>query len=944
MEPIADAKREYWCFISYRHADNKEPGRQWATWLHQRIETYEIPTDLVGTTNLRGDRIPDRIFPVFRDEDELPADADLASPIYRALDASRFLVVLCSPRARASLYVANEISHFKASGKSERVLAALIAGEPNASWNQAKGSREEDECFPLPLMHPVDGKGVLLTDQRAEPIAADFRLSSGGEGWTSPEALRQQLEAEGLSGAELKSRVEAYQKSSELAFLKIIAGILGVSLGTLTARDKTYQLEKARRRARVFRRVSAALAVLALIAVGGGVFALIQREEARRQRVLADARANEALEQRGLAEKRQREAEERRQEAELAKKAEAEQRRAAEASEDKAIRNLKTAREQQYLSGIRYAKESIKGGRTDNARLALFAAPEEERSLEWDVLLDLCGPSALKFDASKDPGLLYQGDPAVKASLSAAWKRMVPLMEGSGVRVQMSPSKRMGALFDPYSGRQGTRLRVFRVGFSEPVMELLSGNYGGIEGVEFTDDDSLMIVKMDLIRGYQSTVLGELPDKDESGEPVEIMQVIRVPERFSLGPQIKNSELFEFDWSETPEMEFEARAWRSSGFVVLARQLVGNEWKRYLTQSDWSLSNDGALRSEMKTDEECYSQLLPLGRMFLPSKEAQSASRLVGQRNGKELRALSTSFETPDGHILGLVNSINSSSAGEIWDLTESRLIRTVGESVNWPDINSENLFTRDVGGAFNADGTLVLVGPVKPPPGFRLKSDEGEEYDADSALAVFSVADGRLLNYLENTAMFETGRSSDPRFGFSPLSKHVCYSLYDGSEPSNSISVFDARTGADRKELGGYHRYLGWSPDEKNLITVDSATDAMTVQSLVEPQRKVVLQGAVMSGTGPAHEEIPIGQDPLTGRYLVGKYLFGEGGLEPLIDLDVVTATSDLRRWLIRSGPRSIDVVRGDLRQARLDPSKSSKLTTANRLLLDELKRSGVK
>ena len=37
--PSAGVKQPYWCFISYRHADNAEPGRQWATWLHQQIET-----------------------------------------------------------------------------------------------------------------------------------------------------------------------------------------------------------------------------------------------------------------------------------------------------------------------------------------------------------------------------------------------------------------------------------------------------------------------------------------------------------------------------------------------------------------------------------------------------------------------------------------------------------------------------------------------------------------------------------------------------------------------------------------------------------------------------------------------------------------------------------------------------------------------------------------
>jgi hypothetical protein len=49
----------------------------------------------------------------------LPADADLASSIIQALDRSRFLVVLCSPRVVESQYVAEEVVHFKQVGKVE---------------------------------------------------------------------------------------------------------------------------------------------------------------------------------------------------------------------------------------------------------------------------------------------------------------------------------------------------------------------------------------------------------------------------------------------------------------------------------------------------------------------------------------------------------------------------------------------------------------------------------------------------------------------------------------------------------------------------------------------------------------------------------------------------------------------------------------------------------
>ncbi len=57
----AIATREYLAFISYRHADNKQQGRQWATWLHQALETYEVPANLVGKTNSCGEVIPEHI-------------------------------------------------------------------------------------------------------------------------------------------------------------------------------------------------------------------------------------------------------------------------------------------------------------------------------------------------------------------------------------------------------------------------------------------------------------------------------------------------------------------------------------------------------------------------------------------------------------------------------------------------------------------------------------------------------------------------------------------------------------------------------------------------------------------------------------------------------------------------------------------------------------------
>ena len=276
---------KYWAFISYRHADNKEQDRGWATWLHQEIERYEVPAELVGTENKRGDIIPERIYPVFRDEESLPADADLASSISIALDHSKFLTVLCSPRAVESKYVTQEIEHFKNSGKSDRMIAAIIAGEPEDT---------QQECFPVPLREVVTPDGKL-----SEPIAADFRLPNGEEGFTSPEAYRKQL-LKTLPKKQADKQANAYDERLQLMKLKIIAGILGTPLDTLRNRDKAYQLQLAKKRQQKLTAVITAVSLLALAAIAASFFAISQQK-------LADKNAQQARKQTELSTQREKE-------------------------------------------------------------------------------------------------------------------------------------------------------------------------------------------------------------------------------------------------------------------------------------------------------------------------------------------------------------------------------------------------------------------------------------------------------------------------------------------------------------------------------------------------------------------------------------------------------------------------------------------------------------
>jgi len=110
---------------------------------------------------------PNRLFPVFRDREELQVSADLSGRVNEALAESRYLVVVCSPNSAQSLWVNQEIKFFKKLGREDRVLSLIVGGEPHSSDSSK-------ECFPEALMHRVDADGVLLPDC-SESIAGDVR-------------------------------------------------------------------------------------------------------------------------------------------------------------------------------------------------------------------------------------------------------------------------------------------------------------------------------------------------------------------------------------------------------------------------------------------------------------------------------------------------------------------------------------------------------------------------------------------------------------------------------------------------------------------------------------------------------------------------------------------------------------------------------------------------
>ena len=140
---------KYDAFISYRHCDL---DKFVAENLHRALETYELPKSLKEKLNIEGRTIKR----VFRDQEELPLSSNLEDPIIDALNNSKYLIVICSPRLKDSMWCKKEIETFKKLRGRKNIFCVLIEGEP-------------DESFPEEVLVDDDGKTLV------EPLAADVR-------------------------------------------------------------------------------------------------------------------------------------------------------------------------------------------------------------------------------------------------------------------------------------------------------------------------------------------------------------------------------------------------------------------------------------------------------------------------------------------------------------------------------------------------------------------------------------------------------------------------------------------------------------------------------------------------------------------------------------------------------------------------------------------------
>jgi WD40 repeat protein len=219
-------------FISYSHAADRDIAPR----LQSGLEKLAKPWFLR------------RALRVFRDETDLGANPDLWSAIEIRLESSRNLILLCSPEAAASQWVAREVDRWLELGRRESLLFVLTSGE--IAWDDSRNDFDWSRTTAVP--RNLQGRF------EREPGWVDLRQGCAYD--ASPEAFTDVV-------------------------ARLAAPIRNLDLEKLVSADH-------REHRRTIHHASVAGVVLALLLVAASVFAVIsevRREEALKQMRTANA-------------------------------------------------------------------------------------------------------------------------------------------------------------------------------------------------------------------------------------------------------------------------------------------------------------------------------------------------------------------------------------------------------------------------------------------------------------------------------------------------------------------------------------------------------------------------------------------------------------------------------------------------------------------------------
>jgi WD40 repeat protein len=216
-------------FISYSRKDKGFVAK-----LDKALKAYKPP---------KGLNLEQRNLDIFLDTEDFTGN-DYKESVARHLKNSGKLLLVCSPNARRSSYVNDEVKVFAEVKGAKNIVPLLISGLPN---NEAKSGQEDEMAFPEALCAVMQ-----------MPLAADYRNFD----------LRKDRVDRGIFYG---------------AWFTTLANICGTSRSEIEQRDKK---RRANRRKAIIGIVSGVILALS----GALTYALISRAEAVRQRRAAQAR------------------------------------------------------------------------------------------------------------------------------------------------------------------------------------------------------------------------------------------------------------------------------------------------------------------------------------------------------------------------------------------------------------------------------------------------------------------------------------------------------------------------------------------------------------------------------------------------------------------------------------------------------------------------------
>ena len=214
------AKRDqYDAFISYRHC---LPDSEIAERLQKKLESYRLPADVAKKVGRS------RLGRVFRDETELAVSDDLSEVISSALKNSEFLIAVCSPEYRKSIWCRKEIEEFLRFNDRKHILLVLADGEPDTAFPESVMYEELYQMGP-------DGRPVKYR-QYKEPLAADCKAENTRERHSKVDKAVVRLIATifGLSYDDLQQRhkqaLHKRRKKRLITAFSILGAVLAISV------------------------------------------------------------------------------------------------------------------------------------------------------------------------------------------------------------------------------------------------------------------------------------------------------------------------------------------------------------------------------------------------------------------------------------------------------------------------------------------------------------------------------------------------------------------------------------------------------------------------------------------------------------------------------------------------------------------------------------------